>query len=130
MPRFFTPRPSQEFLQGRLNPIGPSRRLDESAPVAMAYLGGEPVFLARPDPRTRRAGMPADLTVPLTARRMRRELDIASGRDPGPTDRAMIENLPRHPGASGLGAAAVGKGYAEVAIGFVLGFLAVRVLFP
>lgn len=69
-------------IRPRLDALGPSRRLDPypSRPIVGAYLEGRPVILAQPDPRTRRPGMPADLTVPLTTGRFRRAIDVERGR--------------------------------------------------
>lgn len=67
---------SHRQLFPRLDPIADTRRLDPHAPVMEAYLGGRRVILARPDPKTRRPGMPADLTVPLSFSRYRYAHDI------------------------------------------------------
>jgi hypothetical protein len=69
-------------IEPRLDPVRRERRLDPNAPVVEAYLGGRPVVLARMDPRTRRPGDPADLTVPLTLSRYRHALDVERGYDP------------------------------------------------
>jgi hypothetical protein len=69
-------------IMPRLDPLARERRLDVNAPLVGAYLGGRPVVLARPDPRTRRPGMPSDLTVPLTLSRFQHAIDIERGYDP------------------------------------------------
>lgn len=77
--RFATFDRSSYSILPRLDPIGGQRRLDPYAPApVMAYLGGRPVYLARPDPRVRSSRGRA-LTVPLTISRMRREHDLQRG---------------------------------------------------
>jgi len=70
----------KNVLFPRLDPIDDTRRLDPNAPVLEAYLGGRRVLLARPDPKTRRPGMPVDLTIPLSVSRYRYARDIERDR--------------------------------------------------
>jgi len=116
------------YFAPRLDPIGQQRRIDETAPLVAAYLGGRPVVLARPDPRTRRPGEPADLTVPVTISRFRRALDIESGRatmryepsliDDWPLTHMPIAGLSQDPGASQHPAVTV----TGIVIGSVVGY--------
>lgn len=85
---------SQGVIHPRLDPIGPRRRIDPNAPLVAAYLGGRPVVLARPDPRTRRPGEAPGLTVPLTISRFRRALDLEAGRAVGPFRPSPIDAWP------------------------------------
>lgn len=86
--------PGSHSFVPRLDPIGPSRRLDPNAPLTAAWLGGRPVILARPDPSIRRPGVPADLTVPITVSRLRRAIDIERGRATGPYEPSLIDDWP------------------------------------
>ncbi len=83
-------------IRPRLDPIGPQRRLDPypSRPIVGGYLEGRPVIFAQPDPRTRRPGMPSDLTVALTTGRFRRAIDIERGRATGPYEPTPIDYFP------------------------------------
>lgn len=65
----------------RLDAIGPAQRLDPHAPIVYAYLGGRPVALVRPDPRSRRRGGRARVTVPITMSRLEHAYDIERGYD-------------------------------------------------
>lgn len=69
-------------IEPRFDPLRRERRIDPNAPVTAAYLGGRPVVLAQLDPKTRPAGEPPGLTVPLTVSRFQHAMDIERGYDP------------------------------------------------
>jgi hypothetical protein len=85
---------TENVIRPRLDAMGPQERIDPEAPLVAAWLEGRPVVLARPDPRTRRPGMPADLTVPLTISRFRRALDIEAERATSPYEPSLVEQWP------------------------------------
>jgi len=85
-------------IRPRLDPIAKTRRLDPyGPPPVLAYLEGRPVVLARPDPRNRRPGVPANLTVPLTLSRYQHALDIERGYDPAMWEPTPLWGLGRGP---------------------------------
>ena len=105
MARFATFGP-ENVIYPRLDPIGGQRRLDPNQTPMLAYLGGRPVLLSHPDPATRRPGMPADLTVPLTVSRVRRELDLEAGRAVDrPFFSSAVDYVPLDASYMGFGAA-------------------------
>lgn len=92
--RFATLDTHSGVIRPRLDALGPQRRLDPNAPLVAAWLAGRPVVLARPDPRTRRPGVPADLTIPLSISRLRRAIDIEGDRATGPFMRSEVDDWP------------------------------------
>lgn len=81
-------------IEPKLDPIDPDRRLDPDAPLMHAWLGGRPVVLARVDPRTQPAHLPAQMTVPITVSRLRRAIDIERDRATGPYVPSLVDDWP------------------------------------
>lgn len=77
----------------RVDAIRGEQRLDPNAPIVPAYLGGQPVMLARLDPATRPPGMPIDYTVPISVSRLRRAIDIERGYDTGPFEPSLVDDV-------------------------------------
>lgn len=77
----------------RVDAIRSEQRLDPYASIVPAYLGGQPVMLARLDPATRPAGMPIDYTVPISVSRLRRAIDIERGYDTGPFEPSLVDDV-------------------------------------
>jgi len=70
------------------------QRIEEGSPMPMAFIGGRPVYLARPDRRGMPAGTPRT-TVPITTSRLRLAYDEEAGRLPtGPFQSSAVESFP------------------------------------
>lgn len=81
----------RETVPYPIDELPPDERLDPDAPLEFAMWQGEPVAIARRDPRiTGRFG----LSVPISISRLRRALDIEADRATGPYVRSAVETAP------------------------------------